>query len=179
MVWIHIELAGSISFLICVWMPSLKQVIYINFPKLLNFILGFLQESGERHLHHRPSSWFANLSWFWYFQEVSTCKGLSSYFETMKLQERKGNNRNCGGFYGNFVVSLSSLAWGWSMLGGTDGASKVPRSFGQEEANMEAQGWNRYEIDLWLTGLVSNQGKSIMSQSAFCAVFFHMCRWRI
>lgn len=176
--------------------PRSSKWYQIIFPKLLNFILDFLQESGERHLHHRPSSWLANLTWFWlvfllqrliliccfitnYFQEISTCKGLSSYFETMKLQERKGNNRNCGGFSGNFVVSLSRLAWGWSMLGGTDGAIKVPRSFGQEEANMEAQGWNRYDIDLWLTGLASNQGKSIMSQSECCAGFFHICRWRI
>lgn len=45
--------------------PRSSKWYYMNFPKLLNFILDFLQESGERHLHHRPSSWLANLTWFW------------------------------------------------------------------------------------------------------------------
>ena len=45
--------------------PRSSKWYQINAPKLLNFILDFLQESGERHLHHRPSSWFANLTWFW------------------------------------------------------------------------------------------------------------------
>ena len=153
----------------------------INFPKLLNFILDFLQESGERHLHHRPSSSFANQTWFWpvFLLQTLILKGCfitttSRKFRSVKgkhqkLQERKENNENV---FFDHSVSLSCLAWGWSMLGGTDGASKVPQSFGHEEANMEAQGWNRYEIDLWFTGLVSNQEKSIMKQSDCCAVVF-------
>ena len=170
--------------------PRSSKWYQINPPKLLNFILDFLQESGERHLHHRPSNWFANLTWFWlvfllqsliliccfitnYFQEVSTCKGLSSYFETMKLQERKGNNRNCGGFSGNFVVWAVWLEVGLC-LGALMVLSRCHEALDKRKPIWRRgdEGWNRYDIDLWLKGLVSNQGKSIMRQSECCAVCF-------